>query len=266
MFCRAGIVVAALGLLSAWPIEFTAQGQQPVWVIAHRANDESDIGTALGDGANAIEFDVVSEGNSFKVRHPGSIDFHIPSLQSYLSAAVQERSRIRLAYIDYKGPDFSQAARTRLVDSLRSAGIPESGIRVLISTASLANSGFFQGFPQEAWLAPQFDEDNTPDAVHQFFASAGITRAWYGDGITNLAPEPPRVKANIRAAIARRDAGSVIKGVVIWTLDDRSPMRDYLRLGVNAILTNDPDDTIAVLAEPEFSSTKRLATNADAPW
>ena len=36
-------------------------------------------------------------------------------------------------------------------------------------------------------------------------------------------------------------------------------MHECLRLGVNAILTNDSDDTVAVLGEPKFIATKRLA-------
>lgn len=241
---------------------------RPLWIISHRANDERDVAAAVAGGANGIEFDVVSEGDgSFRVRHPGSIDFHIPTLPTYLSTVFREREALAIAYVDYKGPDFSHAARTRLIDTLHTAGIANSGIHVLISTARLENRVLFEDFHGDEWIAAQFDESNAPEDVAATFDSVGIKRGWYGDGITNLLPEPPRVRSNIQRAIRLRDSGSSpLRGVVVWTLDAKESMRDYLRLGVDAILTNRPTDAVAVASESEFVARVRLASRADQPW
>src|SRR4051794_36592534 len=97
------------------PLRPAAVEVRPTWILAHRSNDEGDVAAAMAKGANGVEFDVVSDGNSFKVRHPGSVDAHIPTLSTYLTALVAERQRLRLAYLDYKGPDFSATARGRLI-------------------------------------------------------------------------------------------------------------------------------------------------------
>ena len=206
----------------------------------------------------------MSDGQSFKVRHPGALDPHVPTLVAYAAALFAERQRVALAYVDYKGPDFSAGARPASDRKLRAANLHTSGIRILLSTASLQERGFFQGFSTEDWIAPQFDQDNTPAAVAAFLSTAGIRRAWFADGITELLPEPAHV--DLAGSIALRDAGPPFKGVAVWTLDATSSMRDYLRLGVDAILTNDPDDGVAVLKEQEFAATRRMATRMDVPW
>jgi hypothetical protein len=243
---------------------------KPIWIIAHRCNNESDIGEALSKGANAIEFDVMSDGSGFVVTHPGplEIDFHVPTIDEYLDAVIAERERITLLYVDYKGPDFSPQACARLANNvkLQYLGIP-SRIKVLFSTADISNRGWFGGLPRKSWVAPQLDENNNPAQVEQFFQASGFSHAWYGDGISELLPEPRRVEKNIKDAIQiRHQEGSIIKGVVIWTLDNIDSMRFYLTIGVNAVLTNDPDDLAGILNGAEFNSRYRKATKEDSPW
>jgi len=239
---------------------------KPMWIVAHRCNDEDDIAEALSEGANAIEFDVMSRFSGFIVQHHDSLDFHIPTIGEYLEAVMKNEARLVLLYVDYKGPDFSPDACARLVDRMRAAGITASGIRVILSTASLDNKGWFGGMPKESCIAPQVDEDNSPDAAEEFFRTSGFAHAWYGDGIAPLFNEPDRVEENIKRAIQLRDQGTVIRGAVIWTINKMSSMRNYLRLGVNAILTDDPDDAVEVINEPEFRTSYFKAEKHDSPW
>jgi len=239
--------------------------KRPVWVIAHRCNDIRDIAVASKKGANAIECDVMSSGNDFVVRH-GPIDLNVPTLTSWLNALTKHAPDFHILYIDYKGPNFSAQAGARLVACLRDARVPESDIRVILSVASFDHGRFFGKIPNESWLAPQFDCANSPAKCRAFFVRSGFSHAWYGDGITSLWFEPGRVFQNIKKAIALRNGGGAIRGVVVWTLDRPDSMEKYLRLGVNAILSNHPDDAVGVLRQPSIRKTLRLARKGDAPW
>jgi len=239
--------------------------QRPVWIIAHRCNDIRDIAVASKKGANAIECDVMSSGADFVVKH-GPIDFEVPTLASWLKALIKRAREFHLLYIDYKGPSFSPQAGARLVACLRKAQVPNSNIRVIVSTAQLEHRNFFRRIPNESWLAPQFDCANSPTKCQSFFQQASIPHAWYGDGVTSLWFEPGRVSRNIKKAITLREAGSVIRGVVVWTLDRPDSMAHYLKLGVNAILTNHPDDAVGVLKQTSVGKTLRKARKQDAPW
>jgi glycerophosphoryl diester phosphodiesterase len=237
-----------------------------MWIVAHRCNDEDDISQALSEGANAIEFDVMSRFSGFVVQHHDSVNFHVPTIGEYLEAVMENEARIALLYVDYKGPDFSADACARLVGRMRAAGVPASGVKAVFSTASLDNREWFGGVPKESWIAPQVDEDNSPDSAEEFFRTFGFAHAWYGDGIAPVFNEPDRVEKNIKRAIQLRDEGAIIRGTVIWTINKMSSMRNYLKLGVNAILTDDPEDAVAVLKEPEFRTSHYVADKGDSLW
>lgn len=194
----------------------------PFWNVAHRCNDEGDIGDALGDGANGVEFDVMSDGSDFVVRHPDrlpvlkvdvSIDFHEPGLNTYLQALVTAPTTLSLAYVDYKGPDFSSTACERLVAAFRAAGVPGTGMVVLFSTASIENAGFFAGLPKADWCVPQLDEGNDPGHCQTRLREMGFSRAGYADGTANLWWEPARVPENIGRAIEIRNRGGIVRWV-----------------------------------------------------
>ena len=237
----------------------------PLWNVAHRCNNKEDIGDAIADRANGVEFDVMSDGSDFVVRHPGPIDFHVPSLKVYLEALVAAPSAVSLAYVDYKGPDFSSTACARLVSAFRAAGIPKTGMVVLFSTASIENAGFFEGLPKARWCVPQFDQANDPGDCQTCLREMVFSRAGYADGITSLRLEPERVAENVGRAIEIQQGGGIFHWVGVWTLDAMDSMRRYLRMGVNLILTNDPDDCAEVLRESEFQALLHLAARGESP-
>jgi hypothetical protein len=101
----------------------------PFWNVAHQCNDEGDIADALGDGANGVEFDVMSDGSDFVVRHPD----RLPVLKVDVSIDFTSRASTRISSARYgtnrspgvrrlQGPDFSSAACERLVSAFRAAG------------------------------------------------------------------------------------------------------------------------------------------------
>jgi hypothetical protein len=105
-------------------------------------------------------------------------------------------------------------------------------------------------------------QDESVDAVTDL--QAGITdRRAYGSGITSINPKKifkkssgdflPRMR---RAAELKRDGA--LSFSYIWTIDSRKSMIEYIKSGVDGIMTNEP----ARLVEVARERNKRLATVA----
>lgn len=94
----------------------------------------------------------------------------------------------------------------------------------------------------------------------------GITfNVWQGDGLTNCANIVRGVE-RLKEAISIRNGQGHFKKVYYWTADVMYHIRSVLRLGLDAILTNQPQRVVQVLNEPEFKSKFRLATPFDDPF
>lgn len=89
---------------------------------------------------------------------------------------------------------------------------------------------------------------------------------WQGDGYTNCI-SPFYNLQRLSAALQRRDQESGYpRKVYQWTIDLHDRLRESLRLGVDAIMTNHPERLLSVLSEPEISHNFRLATRFDDPF
>lgn len=94
----------------------------------------------------------------------------------------------------------------------------------------------------------------------------GLTfNVWQGDGLTNCANIARGVE-RLKEAISIRNGQGHFRKVYYWTADVMYHIRSVLRLGLDAILTNQPQRVIQVLGEPEFKSKFRLATPFDDPF
>lgn len=93
----------------------------------------------------------------------------------------------------------------------------------------------------------------------------GVWNIWQGDGLTNCANLARGVSRLKEALQVRNDQGP-FKKVYYWTVDILYQIRSVFRLGLDAVLTNQPDRVIQVLEEPEFRNKYRLATPFDDPF
>ena len=99
-----------------------------------------------------------------------------------------------------------------------------------------------------------------------FFTIAGVERQCTATGISFLnSLLGPNVRPSLERACELRAAGGAPRFAYAWTVDDANLMREYIRIGVDGIITNDVARLRAVAAEPEFGSTVRRATRADDP-
>lgn len=89
---------------------------------------------------------------------------------------------------------------------------------------------------------------------------------WQGDGYTNCI-SPFYNLGRLSKALQRRDDSQGYPSKVYhWTIDIHDRMRDSLRMGVDAIMTNHPERLLTVLQEPEMAHNYRLASSADNPF
>ncbi len=251
---------------------------RPFYLLAHNPNSIAAVRTALDAGANAIEPDV----NVYAARPDelciGEANFlgggsgpSAPSLTDYLAALDQiarDRPELALVVFDCKPKAATADLGARLLQAIRTLLTFDTDLNVIISVASLSHTAIFDAIkndvrPREALM---IDQENDPVRVATFFTSAGVERQCYGNGISFLnSLLGPNVRPSLERACELRAAGGAPRFAYAWTVDDANLMREYIRIGVDGIITNDVARLRAVAAEPELRSTVRLATRTDDP-
>lgn len=89
---------------------------------------------------------------------------------------------------------------------------------------------------------------------------------WQGDGYTNCFSPFYNLERLTKALTKRDIAIGYPRKVYHWTIDLHDRMRESLKLGVDAVMTNHPERLITVLHEPEIAHDFRLATRDDDPF
>lgn len=89
---------------------------------------------------------------------------------------------------------------------------------------------------------------------------------WQGDGYTNCLSPFYNLERLSKALLKRDQETGFPKKVYQWTIDLHDRMREALRMGVDALMTNHPERLVNVLNEPEMVHNFRLATRDDDPF
>lgn len=89
---------------------------------------------------------------------------------------------------------------------------------------------------------------------------------WQGDGYTNCFSPFYNLERLTKALLKRDHASGYPRKVYQWTIDLHDRMREALRLGVDAVMTNHPERLLTVLREPDLAHDYRLATREDDPF
>lgn len=272
--------------------------------IGHMANDIPQANQFLADGANGLEVDVRFDGNGKPNRlyHGVPCDcfrncVKSSDLMPFLSH-MRERStpgsptyteKLALLFLDLKLKDVDDhkaplyaagdAVAATIIENIYLNGTGNSSLWILVGIPSTRQAPAVEGFrdafkrlgQQSLFQRVGFEvsDEQNMDEVQQMFRGLQIERnIWQGDGITNCVAG--RTDARLRRAITKRDnpTGEWVRvdKVYRWTIDTKTAMRHTLRLGVDGIMTNDPDDVLKVSRESEFSSRFRMAINSDNPF
>lgn len=89
---------------------------------------------------------------------------------------------------------------------------------------------------------------------------------WQGDGFTNCFSPFYNLERLSKALLKRDQETGYPRKVYQWTIDLHDRMREALRMGVDALMTNHPERLLKVLSEPEMAHNYRLATREDDPF
>lgn len=231
--------VLSLCVLSA--LSSAADSARPVYVIAHRCNGLDSVKHVVANQeVNGIEADfsygrpTSGTANRWVVDHDG-VFAGSTDLDSWLTRIAVGAPTLSLIILDLKDPGGPLGI---LYDKVR-ASLPR--INLLFSVGDYAERLQFSKIRERINADPRagvaIDDDASPDLVRGFFAAHGFRRAWYADGYSILVT-PPSVKKNVAAALRLRGDSSAIKGVYTWTYERESSIKEYLDMGVDAIMVN----------------------------
>nr|API81381.1 venom toxin [Hemiscorpius lepturus] len=263
-------------------------------------NSLPQIDEFLNLGANALEADFAFDDEGYaKWTYHGypcdcfrsckryeRVDDYLRYVRELTSRGSPKfRSDFVLLQIDLKISGLSKEAKhnagvdvaVKLIRHLWSGKDPKSQLWILLSFPYTTDIDFVEGFlptlrangyhNMQSRIGWDISGNEDLIDIKKTYQRLGISNSvWQGDGITNCLP---RSIKRLVDAIYRRDFDAeweFLKKVYYWTLDKSSSMRQALRVGVDAIITNHPDRFVSVLASDEFSKSHRLATIRDNPW
>jgi glycerophosphoryl diester phosphodiesterase len=249
---------------------------RPFYIVGHNPNTIEQARAALQAGANGLEPDVqVYEHNGQLCISHGTGDRQAPSLASYLDGLHQlaaEFPQLALIVFDCKEETTSPEHGLELLTAIRQHLTYDNGLNVIISIAhqSKDNQGaFFDRIvtmlgPREGLM---IDAENDPGAVSNYFTGRGVQNQGYGNGISALNTLiGPYYRYTLEAACGIRAQYGEPKFIYVWTVNAHDELREYIRIGVDGIITDNPADLRSILGEPEPTALVRLATREDNPF
>jgi PLAT/LH2 domain len=256
-------------------------GPRPFYVFGHNPNSIKDVLAALNAGANAIEPDVnvfEDHQNSLCISETGIIDTDeggdsdAPTLAQYLDdlhAVANAWPELACVVFDCKPKVATGAHGATLLSEIRKRLTYDNDLNVIISVSSLSQSAIFDDIksilgPREGCM---IDEENDPVAVASLFTNAGIKNRCYGNGNKFQNPvTSPNLRPSIELACGLRGSRNSFQFIYEWTNNEEDRIREFIRTGVDGIISDDVALLKAITEEDEFQSLIRYATRADNPF
>jgi hypothetical protein len=249
-------------------------GPRPFYVVGHNPNTVSDATDDVNDGANGLEPDVQvyeDHPDQLCISH-GTGEPSAPTLVAYLDGIHQlaaDNPQLSLVVFDCKPEATSADHGFELLTAIREHLTFDNDLNVIISVGKLDEGGFFDRIvdllgPREGLMV---DAEDDPGAVTNYFTGRGITHQGYGNGISfaNFVLGP-YYRYTLEAACGIRAQAGRPAFIYVWTVNAHDELREYLRIGVDGAITDDPSDLVDIAGEAEFSSLVRLASRADNPF
>ncbi len=249
-------------------------GQRPFYVLGHNPNTIGDVEETLRAGANAIEPDInvyLMEKAKLCVSH-GRGNPWAPTLEQYLRSLRDIALRypnLSLVVFDCKPPTNTPDLGLVLLRSIRDYLTFDVPLNVIISVATFDGTRMFDAVkgmlgPREGLMV---DEENDPVAVEAYFDGEGIVNRCYGNGsLIQSAALSPHLRPSIERACGMRAAQNAFRFIYEYTTNDRERMREFIRTGVDGIITDDIAELMNVTREPAVEQLIRFAHRGDNPF
>ncbi len=248
-------------------------GPRPFYVVGHNPNSIADALTAIKAGANALEPDInvysASQGE-LCVSH-GEGDPTAPTLVKYLTdlhAIAVAHPELALVVLDCKPKTATAAFGTTILNAVRENLTFDTNVNVILSVSALSSAAIFDGIKGSltAREGVMIDEENDPVAVSDYFTNLGIANHSFGNGISVLNDIlGPNVRPSLERGCEFRAEGGRPKFIYAWTVNDAELSREYMRIGVDGLISDDIAQLSGIVKEPAFKNQLRLATRADNP-
>jgi hypothetical protein len=243
------------------------------YVACHNPNSLEEVRAALENGANALAPDInvyASDSSRLCMSH-GEGDDTAPSLEHYLQGLhdlLQEKKQyqsLSLVIFDCKPtaskPEFGLAILT----AIRQYLTYDTDLNIILSVAELSQQAIFDlikdQLREREGLA--VDEEDDPQAVTDFFSQMSVANQGYGNGISVGDPSitAPEARPAIERACLMRLATHRPRFVYAWTINDEELMREYIRIGVDGLITDEVGKLIEIVGQ--CSERVRMAKRTD---
>jgi hypothetical protein len=184
---------------------------------------------------------------------------------------AQANPQLSLVVFDCKPEVTSPDHGFELLMAIRERLTFDNDLNVILSIGNRDNNqgAFFDRIidilgPREGLM---IDAENDPGAVSNYFTSRGVVHQGYGNGISfaNFILGP-YYRYTLEAACGIRAQAGRPAFIYVWTVNAHDELREYIRIGVDGAITDDPSDLRDIAAEAEFSSLIRLAERTDNPF
>jgi glycerophosphoryl diester phosphodiesterase/tryptophanyl-tRNA synthetase len=263
-----------LTLIDIEVMEVPLFGPRPFYIIGHNTNTIAEVNAAIDAGANAIEPDVnvyEDKQSELCISHdkgePGA-----PSLVQFLKdlrKVVLANPKLSLVVFDCKERVATAQHGLTLLNAIRTFLTFDTDLNVIISVAKLQETSIFKNILSS--LSPceglMIDEENDPVAVSDFFTKAGVDPVCFGNGISVWnSVLGPNVRPSMELACELRAANNRIKFIYVWTVNNDNDSREYIRIGVDGIITDEVADLHNIVKESQFHSVIRMAKRSDNPF
>ena len=246
-------------------------GARPFYVLGHNTNTLEEVRRALEQGANALEPDINvyrHRTSELCISH-GRGDRGAPKLVDFLrqlhTLVAQRSSPLHLIVFDCKQPATTAAHGETILNAVREHLTYDNQLTVILSVGKIAHAGMFDRIatrlgPREGLM---IDAEDGAAQVVQALNAHHVVAGGYGNGLSFLGRfTVPYFRESCAHACALRMSGNQPKFVYGWTVNDRRGMREFIRMGVDGLITDDPRQLRAVMREFRHI---RLAGRRDNP-
>lgn len=264
--------------------------KRPFYVMAHMLNDINQVKPAVDSGVNLVETDVYFEnGLPTRMHHGYPCDFarvcgDSTEIKTYLYGIYKLTKKpvgllfdLKLQYLNKT--DFYNAGKKLaeyIFDILYNKGTinkPKS----IISLSTTDDGDFLDGFRSHpkwntflndnvAFEVSFMSLEGDAQRVADFFKNKGVTKRWYGNGISNFILYELDRKDMINATNIRDTTcmnNSRLDKLWYWTADRESVWGDLIKLGIDSICTNDWIGLLNFIKQKPYSDLVYLATEKD---
>lgn len=248
---------------------------RPFYVSGHNPNTITEVMNALNAGANAIEPDVnvyEDDPSQLCISHNEG-DSSAPTLEQFLrdlhALAVHDGPgrNLSLVLFDCKPKASTPEFGLILLTAIRKFLTYDTGINIILSVADFSQAAVFDQIKHQLGEREglSIDEEDDPIAVSGLFTQVSVANQAYGNGISIALSSitAPEVPPSMERACAYRAATDQTKFVYAWTVNDRELMQEYIRIGVDALITDEVKDLVQLVNQNR--SVIRMANRHDNP-